>query len=77
MDNLKKVMQRQKNGRNFKLPTLVRLRLGLLELDLANRFGLLQPTVSRIVMTWINLLYHSLKGLERYPPWHVVKSTCR
>ena len=24
-------------------------------------------------MTWINLLYHSLKGLERYPPWHVVK----
>ena len=25
-------------------------------------------------MTWINLLYHYLKGLERYPPWHVVKN---
>ena len=69
-----------KSGRNSKLSlleqfflTLVRLRLGLLEFDLANRFSLSQSTVSRITMTWINLLYHSLKGLERYPPWHVVK----
>ena len=69
-----------KIGRNFKLPlleqfflTMVRLRLGLLELDLAVRFDLSQPSVSRITMTWINLLYHSLKSLERYPPWHIVR----
>ena len=69
-----------KSGRNSKLPlleqfflTLVRLRLGLLEFDMANRFSLSQSAVSRITMTWINLLYHTLKGLERYPSWHVVK----
>lgn len=69
-----------KIGRNVKLPlleqfflTMVRLRLGLLELDLAVRFDLSQPSVSRITMTWINLLYHSLKSLECYPPWHIVR----
>ena len=69
-----------KQGRACKLPlikqfflTLVRLRLGLFELDLANRFGISQSTVSRIITTWINLLYHSFKGIERFPPWHIVK----
>lgn len=69
-----------KCGRTCKLPlleqfflTLVRLRLGLFELDLANRFSLSQATVSRLTTTWINLLYHALKGIERYPPWHIVK----
>ena len=36
---------------------LCRLRLGLLEQDLAFRFGISQPTVSRICTTWINLMY--------------------
>ena len=69
-----------KTGRDYKLPlfeqlflTLVRLRLGDPELDLAIRFGLSQSCVSRIIATWINLLYHSLKGLERFPPWHIVQ----
>lgn len=69
-----------KYGRPSKLPlleqlflTLVRLRLGLFEQDLAIRFGLSQSTVSRITTTWINLMYHSLKGIERFPPWHIVK----
>ena len=53
--------------------TLVRLHLGLLELDLANRFGIAKSTVSRIVSTWVNLMFHSLKDLERYPRWHIVK----
>ena len=35
---------------------LVRLRLGLLEEDLAYRFGVSQSTVSRIIITWINFL---------------------
>ena len=53
--------------------TLVRLRLGLLVLDVANRFGISQASVSRITNTWINLMYHSLKSIETLPSWHVVK----
>ena len=60
-----------KYGRHSKLPlleqlflTLVRLRLGLFQQDLAIRFGLSQSTVSRIPTTWINLMYHCLKGIE-------------
>ena len=52
---------------------VVRLRLGLYEFDLANRFNMSQSTVSRITTTWINLLYRTLKGIERYPSWHIVK----
>ena len=55
-----------KAGRACKLPlleqlflTLVCLHLGLLELDLANRFGISKSSVSRIVSTWINLMFHS------------------
>ena len=57
---------------NFFL-TLVRLHQGLFKRDLSNRFSISQSSVSRITATWINLLYHSLKSLERYPPWHIVK----
>ena len=78
--NYKDEYEESKHGRPCKLPlleqfflTLVRLRLGLFELDLANRFGISQATVSRITATWINLLYHTLKGIERFPPWHIVK----
>ncbi|XP_065896130.1 uncharacterized protein [Dysidea avara] len=68
-----------KHGPCCKLPlleqlfmTLVRLRLGLYERDLAVRFGVSQSTVSRTT-TWINLMYHSFKAIERFPPWHIVK----
>ena len=50
-------------GRNRALPpmelflVLVRLRLGLFEKDLADRFGISTSTVSRICITWINFLY--------------------
>lgn len=53
--------------------TLVRLRTGFPELDIANRFGISQSTVSRVTNTWINLMYHSFKCIERFPPWHIVK----
>ena len=43
---------------------LVRLRLGLFEQDLAYRFSISQSTVSRIINTWINLLYCNL---NKYP----------
>ena len=69
-----------KHGPCCKLPlleqlfmTLVRLRLGLYERDLAVRFGVSQSTVSRTTTTWINLMYHSFKAIERFPPWHIVK----
>ena len=69
-----------KVGPSCKLPlkeqffmTLVRLRLGLLELDIATRFGISQSSVSRITNTWINLMYHNLKSIETFPPWHIVK----
>ena len=53
--------------------TLVRLHQGHFERDLSNRFSISQSSVSRITTTWINLLYHSLKSLERYPPQHIVQ----
>ena len=52
--------------------TLVRLRLGLLERDLAFRFNISQGTVSKITNTWINLMYHSFKSIERFPSWGLV-----
>ncbi|XP_065888295.1 uncharacterized protein [Dysidea avara] len=69
-----------KTGRHPKLPlleqfflTLVRLCLGLLEQDLANRVSVSVSSVSRITATWINLMYHSFKAIERFPPWHIVE----
>ncbi|KAM7302738.1 uncharacterized protein ISCGN_018246 [Ixodes scapularis] len=45
---------------------LVRLRLGLLEKDLAFRFGISTSTVSRLCITWISYLY---QHLSRLPLW--------
>jgi len=52
--------------------TLVRLHVSFPELDLANRFGVSQSTVSRSTITWINLLYHNFKAIEWFPSWDVV-----
>ena len=54
--------------------TLVRLRLGLMEQDLAYRFGISQPTVSRVVCTWINFLYLKLKEVPLWPPRALVRA---
>ena len=53
---------------------LVRLKLGLLEEDLAFRFQISQPKVSRIFTTWVNFLYHQLKQIPLWPPKDVVSS---
>ena len=78
--NSSKNYDESKRGRPCKLSmleqfflTLVRLHLELLELDLAHRFGVSQATVSRFVATWINLLYHTFKGIEKFPSWNIVK----
>ena len=54
--------------------TIVCLRLGLFEQDLAHRFGVSQSTVSRITCTWINFLYLKLKELPLWPLKELVKS---
>ena len=47
---------------------LVRLRLGLLEQDLAYRFAVSQSTVSRIINTWINFIYLQFKQIPLWIP---------
>ncbi|KAM7286056.1 uncharacterized protein ISCGN_032941 [Ixodes scapularis] len=44
--------------------TLAKLRLGLFEKDLANRFNISQSTVSRIFSTWVNFLFLRLCELR-------------
>lgn len=53
---------------------LVRLRLGLLEQDLADRFEISCATVSRIFTTWINFLYFKFKELPLWPRQDVVRN---
>lgn len=47
--------------------TMCRLRLALREQDLANRFLISQSSVSRIVNTWINLMYYKFKEISIWP----------
>ena len=46
--------------------------LSLFEQDLANRFGISQPTVSRIFNTWINFLFFQFKNIPLWPPKELV-----
>ena len=54
--------------------TMVRLRLGLLEQDIAYRFGISQSTVSQIFTTWINFMYLQSKRIPLWPPKEYVRS---
>ena len=47
--------------------TLCHLRVGLLEEDLADRFGVHPSTVSRIFITWVNFLYFKFKDIPLWP----------
>lgn len=76
-----KTVSSKKKRRNRLLPpteelflTLIRLRLGLFEQDLAYRFNVSQPTVSRIIITWINFMYLELKKIPLWPPREVVQA---
>ena len=51
---------------------LVRLRLGVMEQDLADRFEISQSTTSRIICTWIYFLYLKFKEIPLWPPRDLV-----
>ena len=51
------------------LLTLMRLRLGRLEKDLAYQFGVSESTVSRTVIKWLNFMYLRLGLLPIWPDW--------
>ena len=55
------------------LLVLMRLKAGLFVPDLADRFGISTSLVSRICITWINLLYHELKDLFPFPTQELVR----
>ena len=55
--------------------TLVRLRLGLKEKDLADRFRISPSSVSRIFISWINFCYLRLGSLPIWPDRATIKST--
>ena len=55
------------------LLVLMRLKAGLFVQDLADRFGISTSLVSRICITWINLLYHELKDLFPFPTQELVR----
>ena len=52
--------------------TLCRLRVGLKEQDLAYRFGISQTTVSRIITTWMDFMFHKFKEIPIWPSRHLV-----
>ena len=52
---------------------LMRLKAGLFVQGLADRFGVSTSLVSRICITWINLLYFELKDLFPFPSQELVR----
>ena len=56
------------------LMTLMRLRLGRIEQDLAYEFGVNKSTISRTFNKRINFLYLRLGDLPLWPEWEAVKN---
>ena len=55
--------------------TLMRLRLGRLEQELAYQFGVSSSTISRIFTKWINYLYLHLGDIPLWPEWEQVEAS--
>jgi len=53
--------------------TMLCLRAGLFEQDIANRFQVSQSTVSKIICAWINFLYLKLIDIPLWPPRELVQ----
>ena len=56
------------------LMVMMRLRLGLLEQDLADRFCVSTSTVSRTLITWYTVLADHLRHLITWPSRDVIAS---
>ena len=54
---------------------LLKLRLGLGDQDLAYRFNISQPTVSRYFTRLLDLLYSKLSCLIFWPDWDILLKT--
>ena len=54
---------------------LVRLRLGLLEREIAHRFNISVSQVSRIWITWLDFLYRRLRSIPIWPSQEFVRAT--
>ena len=52
--------------------TLCRIKAGLFEQDLANRFQISQSTVSHIITSWINFMYAKFKEVPTWPSRQVI-----
>lgn len=55
--------------------TLMRLRLGLLVQDIADRFNISSATVSKYFTTWLSLLHLELKILNPFPSRSAIDRT--
>ncbi|KAK3092726.1 hypothetical protein FSP39_006615 [Pinctada imbricata] len=74
-----KVFRKQRNHRNLSMKeeiliTLMKIRLCLLDEDLANRFDISVSNVSRIFTTWVKILGRFLEEFVFNPPKEVVRS---
>ena len=72
-DGKKRGPPRALNPLNEFFLTLIRLRVGLLEKDLADRFNISQSLVSIIFNTWLNLLYQHLTSLLFWPSREMIQ----
>ena len=60
-------------SRESKKTVVMRLKAGLFVQDLADRFDISTGLVSRICITWINLLYVELKDIFPFPSQELVR----
>lgn len=67
--------QRSLSSLNQFFLTLIKLRLKLLERDLAFRFGISTALVSKFFITWVCFLYHQLKEIDWTPAPEQVAAT--
>ena len=66
LDGSKRGPSRKLQPEDELLLVLTRLRVGMLEHDLAVRFELSQSHVSRIITTWVNSMYHRFKEMDMW-----------
>lgn len=57
------------------LLTLMKLRLGRTEQELAYIFGVSTATISRLIVCWVNFLYLRLGMLPIWPTWEAVEQS--